>query len=342
MQERKPLRSQYRAVRPDGSLCHIASLAAVVTDAAHRSPRLVGIDLDISDRVEAEMRERKLQQQLRDTSRQAGMAEIATNVLHNVGNVLNSVNVSASLVTDNIKKSRVAGLCKVVTLLQEHQANLGSFVANDDRGRHLPHYLAQLADHLNKSQSATLDELDMLSKNIEHIKEIVAMQQGYAKLVGVPERVAVAKLVEDAVRMNAGAFSRHGVTLRRQFDESPSIVVDKHKVLQILVNLLRNAKYACEEAGTADKQVTVRISTRPGGVRIAVMDNGIGIRREHMAKMFTHGFTTRNDGHGFGLHSGSLSARELGGSLQVESAGPGHGATFTLELPDSPLENNHE
>jgi C4-dicarboxylate-specific signal transduction histidine kinase len=168
------------------------------------------------------------------------------------------------------------------------------------------------------------------------------MQQGYAKLVGVPERVAVATLVEDAVRMNAGAFSRHGVTLRRQFEESPSIVVDKHKVLQILVNLLRNAKYACEEAGTADKQVTVRISTRPGGVRIAVMDNGIGIRREHMAKMFTHGFTTRNDGHGFGLHSGSLSARELGGSLQVDSAGPGQGATFTLELPDSLLENNHE
>jgi C4-dicarboxylate-specific signal transduction histidine kinase len=182
----------------------------------------------------------------------------------------------------------------------------------------------------------------MLSKNIEHIKEIVAMQQGYAKLVGVPERVAVASLVEDAVRMNAGAFSRHGVTLQRQLDESQTIVVDKHKVLQILVNLLRNAKYACEESGKADKQVTVRVASRAGGVGIAVADNGIGIHREHMAKMFTHGFTTKNDGHGFGLHSGALSARELGGSLHVDSAGPGQGATFTLELPERPPENNHE
>ena len=295
MREHSQLRSQYRIVRPDGSVCHIASLAAVATDSIGGSPRLVGIDLDITERVEAEERERNLQQQLRDTSRQAGMAEIATNVLHNVGNVLNSVNVSASLVMDRIKKSRAAGLGKVVTLLQQHEGDLGTFVATDQRGKHLPNYLAQLFEHLKVDQGSALQELDVLRKNIDHIKEIVAMQQSYSKLVGVPETLSVASLVEDALRMNAGALTRHGVSLQCHFEETPPIVVEKHKVLQILVNLLRNAKHACEVSGRSDKQIVVRIAKHVGGVQIAVTDNGVGIQPDHMTRIFSHGFTTKKE-----------------------------------------------
>jgi PAS domain S-box-containing protein len=338
IRDRSPLRSQYRVVRADGSICHIASLAAVATDPFEDRPRLVGIDLDISERVEADERERKLQEQLRDTSRQAGMAEIATNVLHNVGNVLNSVNVSASLVTDSVKKSRAAGLGKVVALLQKHQSDLGAFVATDQRGKHLPVYLAQLAEQLTVDQHTTLEELDALRGNIDHIKEIVAMQQSYAKLVGVPEVVSLASLIEDSLRMNTGAFTRHGVSLQCLIEDAPTIVVDRHKVMQILINLLRNAKYACEASGRADKQVIVGITNQPDGVQISVADNGVGIQPDHMARIFSHGFTTKKDGPGLGLHGGALAARDLGGVLRVDSAGPGHGATFTLELPLRPPE----
>src|SRR5450432_1541382 len=219
MRERSQLRSQYRILRPDGSVCHIASLAAVSTDSIDSTPRLVGIDLDITDRVEADERERLLQRQLRDASRQAGMAEIATNVLHNVGNVLNSVNISASLVTDKVRKPRSSGLGKVAALLQQHEADLGAFVSTDERAKHLPVYLSQLAQHLTVDQEFTLQELDSLRKNIDHIKEIVAMQQSYSKLVGVPERLAVAGLVDDALRMNTGAFTRHGVHLKCEIEE---------------------------------------------------------------------------------------------------------------------------
>ncbi|HEY3655061.1 MAG TPA: ATP-binding protein [Steroidobacteraceae bacterium] len=333
MHDQSQLRSQYRIVRPDGSVCHIASLAAVATDSIDSGARLVGIDLDITDRVEAEERERNLQRQLRDASRQAGMAEIATNVLHNVGNVLNSVNISAGLVTERVRKPRAAGLSKVVSLLKQHETDLGAFVSVDERGKHLPAYLAQLSEHLMLDQQVALQELDSLRKNIDHIKEIVAMQQSYSKLVGVPEKLVVAGLVEDALRMNIGAFNRHGVSLKCDFEDVPEIVVEKHKVLQILVNLLRNAKYACEASGKTDKQVVMRVAKQTEGVRIAVTDNGIGIQPEHMARIFSHGFTTKKEGHGFGLHSGALAAKDMGGALRVDSAGPGFGATFTLDLP---------
>jgi signal transduction histidine kinase len=206
-------------------------------------------------------------------------------------------------------------------------------MSTDERAKHLPVYLTQLAQHLTTDQEFTLQELESLRKNIDHIKEIVAMQQSYSKLVGVPERLVVAALVDDALRMNTGAFTRHGVELKCEIEEVPEIVVEKHKVLQILVNLLRNAKYACEASGKAEKEVIVRVANKTGGVQITVTDNGIGIKPEHMKRIFSHGFTTKKEGHGFGLHSGALAAKEMGGSLRVESAGPGRGATFTLDLP---------
>lgn len=159
------------------------------------------------------------------------------------------------------------------------------------------------------------------------------MQQSYSKLVGVPERLAVSSLVEDALRMNMGAFNRHGVSVGCDFEEVPEIVVEKHKVLQILVNLLRNAKYACEAADRSDKRVDIRVARHAEGVQISIADNGVGILPEHMTRIFGHGFTTKKDGHGFGLHSGALAAREMGGALRAQSAGPGLGATFTLDLP---------
>jgi len=159
------------------------------------------------------------------------------------------------------------------------------------------------------------------------------MQQSYATLCGVTEVVEVVDLVEDSLRLNAGAFARHGVTLRREFEAVAPITVDKHKVLQILVNLLRNAKYACDESGRSDKFITLRIESLAHGVRISVIDNGVGIAAENMGRLFSHGFTTRLSGHGFGLHSGALAAQELGGTLRAESDGPGCGAAFILDLP---------
>ena len=271
--------------------------------------------------------------QLIDASRQAGMAEVATNVLHNVGNVLNSLNVSANMLGEQIERSRATGLARLVALLREHEHELGEYLLHDPRGRHVLTYLSQLSEHITHEREGNLRELTSLRTNIDHIKEIVSMQQSYSKVSGVKELLQPIDLLEDALRMNEGALHRHEVRIVREFEPVPGINSEKHKILQILVNLLRNAKYACSESGRSDRCVTLRVVGGPACVRISVADNGVGIAPENMTRIFAHGFTTRRDGHGFGLHSGALAARELGGSLQVFSDGPGRGATFVLELP---------
>jgi signal transduction histidine kinase len=288
-------------------------------------------------KAQAELQE--AHQALMRASRQAGMAEVASNVLHNVGNVLNSVNVSANLLDERMRNSKAAGLARVAAMLEEQGERLGAFIANDERGKRLPTYLAQLSAQLLADREAALVELASLVKSVEHMKDIVRMQQSYATHGGVVEIVAVADLVNDSMRLNEEAFSRHGVTLACEFEEVPAITVDKHRVLQILVNLIRNAKYACEDSGRSDKRITIRVAPCVLGVAIEVVDNGVGIPAENMTRIFSHGFTTRVGGHGFGLHSAALAAQELKGSLKVASDGAGCGATFRLELPITPGKN---
>jgi signal transduction histidine kinase len=283
------------------------------------------------DRMVASMAES--QSLLREQSYQAGRAQVATDVLHNVGNILNSVNISASLVAERVKHSQIAGVNRLGQMLLDQGAQLPEFLAHDERGRRVPEYLAALSGQLQSDQRTTLEELGTLRENLDHIKNIVAMQQQYAKRCGVTEVMEAAELVEDSLRLNAGALERHGVRLERDFNAVPAVSVDRHKVLQILVNLIRNAKYACDDSGRSDKLITLRIEQVEGMVRISVIDNGVGISAENMQRLFTHGFTTRASGHGFGLHSAALAAQELGGALRVASEGPGRGATFVLELP---------
>ena len=278
-------------------------------------------------------------QQLLETSRKVGMAEVATSVRHNVGNVLNSVNVSASLVADKTRELKAAaGLSKLGALLAAHAGDLPDFLTNDPRGHRVPGYVTALASELDGERKAMAEELENLRKNIEHIRDIVAMQQGYAKVCGVAEEVAVCELVEDALRMNAGALKKHGVEVVREYQARPTLVIEKHQVLQILVNLIRNAKHACGDSGRGGKRVILRITAADGHVAITVIDNGVGIPPGNYARIFTQGFTTRKNGHGFGLHGAALAAKALGGSLTVHSDGPGKGAAFTLRLPPDSYE----
>ncbi len=340
LQEGKSFSFEQCIIRPDGTERTIHQRGDVVQDQAGQSVKIFGTAQDVTERKQAEDELEKMHQELLGTSRQAGMAEVATGVLHNVGNVLNSVNVSANCVANTVRKSKAPNLAKVVALFRAHEADLGHFLTCDEKGRQVPGYLAQLAEHIAGEQAAVQKEMAELQQHIDHIKDVVTMQQSYAKVSGVKETLEAAELLEDAVRLNAGSLTHHGVTVVREFGAAPAISVEKHKALQILVNLICNAKQSCDSTGRDDKQMTLRIMNDHDRVHISVSDNGVGIPVENLKRIFNHGFTTKKTGHGFGLHNAANAAKEMGGALHVHSDGDGRGATFTLELPVHHLETS--
>ncbi len=297
---------------------------------------------EVAERKRAQAELGELHQQLLAASHQAGrMAEVASGVLHNVGNVLNSVNVSASLVGDRMRESYSAKLSMLAGMLESNRGRLGEFLEIDPRGRLVPEYLGKLADHLEEERLTILKEMELLARNVEHIKQIVAIQQSYTRVAGVTEDLPIQGLVEDALCIQASSLQSLGTAIEKNLPPVPLVRVDKHKVLQILVNLFRNAKHALAESGRTDMCLRISVSQpSQDKIRLEVSDNGVGIAPENLTRVFQHGFTAKRNGHGFGLHSGSLAAKEMGGTLWAESEGSGKGATMILELPVAPEQEN--
>jgi two-component system NtrC family sensor kinase len=296
---------------------------------------LVAVNDELEQRVEERTRQLKdTQSELLDSARQAGMAEIATNVLHNVGNVLNSVNISADLVTRKLRNSKAQGLGRAMQLINQHPEDLGHFLSEDEKGKLLPGYLNQLVEAIDLEQQGMAEELTQLSKSVDHIKDIVSTQQSYAGASSVLEPLSISELLEDALRMNSGALTRHHVKVLKEYADIPRIMGDKHRLLLILINLISNAKYAMSDVSNHERNMTLATSIIEGQtLQISVRDEGEGITPENMTRIFVHGFTTRKEGHGFGLHSCALAAIEMNGRLNAYSDGPGTGALFVLQIP---------
>jgi C4-dicarboxylate-specific signal transduction histidine kinase len=247
---------------------------------------------------------------------------------------MTSVNVLSSSIVDLVRNSKISSVTRLGELLSHHRRELDRFLHDDERGRKMPDYVGQLGAHLANEQSLLLQKVKVLNDNIHHINEIVAMQQDYAQVSGVLEKLRPQEVVEDALRMHGESLKRHGIKLVHDYEQIPAVTMDRHKVLQIIFNLLENAKYACVQGNPADKKISITLqSTAAGFVRLAVSDNGMGISAENLTRIFGQGFSTRKDGHGIGLHSSILAAQDMGGRLTAHSDGPGRGAIFTLEIP---------
>jgi len=294
------------------------------------------------ERREAEQKEaaahvEKIQHELLTVSRMAGMAEIATGVLHNVGNVLNSLNVSVSMISDQVRGSRIAGLSRSIELVDSFPGGLPAFL-DTAKGKALPTYLSTVSRRLTEENAKMLEELGSVNRHVDHIKTIVAMQQSYAHPAGVLEHVVISAVINDALHMGESSFARHGIEVIKDYSNTLGVLTDRHKLLQILINLISNARHALKDHRAPPQQLTVRARETATAIEIEISDTGVGIPAENLDKIFQHGFTTRARGHGFGLHASANAARELGGTLQARSEGPGRGATFTLEIP---LEGKH-
>ena len=294
------------------------------------------LHIEMSERMKAQAEREELHQQLVQASRQAGMADVASSVLHNVGNVLTSINVSTDILLKTLKKPMVGDVCRIASMFHEHQDNLEAFLTQDSKGKQIPSYLGMVAESLSGSHQTIQGEIDSLVKKVDHIKQVIMSQQDIAHARNVREAAEVEDLMEQALLMGMPEPEKYGIRVMREYAYVPTIMTDRHHVLQILVNVITNAKNAMVEYPANSHCLTVRIvlpTDRTGSVRLEVTDTGGGIKAENLSRLFAQGFTTRKAGHGLGLHSAAISAKSLGGALQARSEGEGRGATFMLDLP---------
>ena len=292
---------------------------------------------DETARIEAEEKMAEINQQLIDASHKSGMSEVVTGVLHNVGNILNSLKVSSGIVADKLRGGHVPRLRKAADILLENQSDLVTFLTESPQGQQFVNYLDQLSDKLLDDRDLVEEEIENVQKNIEHISHVIQSQQQNAGIELLNREENIAALMDDACQIVSGRNVDFKIQIVRGYQECPRIRSDRHKILQILINLIKNAQDAVGEIDERPRVIRLSVQApNKGFVQLIVKDNGIGMTRAQLKKVLTFGFTTKPEGHGFGLHSCLNAAVNLGGEIAVESPGPGLGSKFTLTLPVTP------
>jgi two-component system, LuxR family, sensor kinase FixL len=242
------------------------------------------------------------------------------------------------MIERSLRETKIAGIAQVLKLIREQEGGLLSIGKDEGKSKQLIQYLEALSENLQEQQTTILAEASSLSTNVDHIKHVIQMQQEFAHSASMLEPAGIREEIEDALRLNEASFSRHGIEIVREYTKVPRMMVDRHRMIQILVNLIGNARHALKDSDRPDKKIILRAGILEGQLQIDVVDNGIGIPAENLDKLFTFGFTTRKKGHGFGLHSSANAIREMGGTMGAKSEGPGKGATFTLRIPVLPID----
>jgi signal transduction histidine kinase len=289
--------------------------------------------MEISSREmrEIEAQTQKFQQQLLAVSHQAGMAEIATSILHNIGNILNSASVSISIILDILRATNVQKLQKVSGIIQEHTTD--DYLIKDPKGKQIPTYLLAIAKAITEEQEEMNKEVHNVELHLRHIKEIVVLQNKFSGISTIREKISIPEVIDLSLQLSTPNNAK--VKIIKDYQFKGMLYSDKTKLLQILVNLVKNAKDAVMSMPDENKTVTIstRLIENEKKVEIKIQDNGNGIPQENLTRIFAFGYTTKIDGHGFGLHGSAIASKDLHGSLIAKSEGINKGAAFILELP---------
>lgn len=278
----------------------------------------------------AESRQKQLQ-----SAHRAGMAEIASHVLHNVGNALNSANASVETLEVQAQASKVSGLTRATHLLLEQKPNFAQFFENDPRGPQWVGYLSDLTAALETEHADSLVEIKRLRTIVQYMRDVMSAQQTYAQRTDFRQTVDLPTLIEEAIDLNHDEVQALGVAISVQCPSLPTLSLNKSKLIQVLVNLIRNAVRAMDELSDCERRMIIRVRIADEtDVEISVQDTGKGFDAASREKLFNHGYTTRADGQGYGLHYCASALQEMGGNISAHSDGVGLGATFRIRLPD--------
>ena len=302
------------------------------------SELVTDLEYQIEEHKKTQIERARLHRGLMDASRRAGMADVASEVLHNVGNVLNSISVSATVMNTSLKDSLLPKLAIANQQFAQHKHDYGDYLEKDAQGKHFPAALDYMVDALVTEQNANLEETEQLLKNVSHVRNVIQRQLSLSRNEGVIETFCLSELIDQCVSINYDKASRFEASIKVHCPDTLNLATDRHKLQQILINLISNALDAIHEHSPRYGCVEVAVRQKPDDVEIIVSDNGVGITAENLGKVFLQGFTTKEDGHGFGLHSCAMIAQVLGGNLNVTSKGAGQGASFQVEIPLSQTE----
>lgn len=292
---------------------------------------------EVNEEMEFILRDRttqleNLHREIHRLSSNTAVDRKATDVLHNVKNVLNSLVVSSSIMEQIIDHSKVENVGKVANLLLERKSDLGNFMGGEKKGQLIPDFLSSLAKILENERTVLRREIHGLIDNLDHINVTVNLQQRRARLGGGERLMDIEEIIDESLKISQNSITRYGIEVERSRLTSTPLLLDRHKIMQILVNLINNGARAVEGLPTGAKRMRISCAISDK-ITLSVEDNGVGITQEHMKRLFDYGFTTRKAGHGFGLHSCLILAREMNGRIVVNSDGPGEGACFSLILP---------
>lgn len=293
---------------------------------------------DISIHIEHQIvlkKEIELQRQLVDAARGAGMMQVATSVLHNVGNVLNSVNIGLKKLEESFAQSNMHNLPKIASMIGQNRDNLDHFLTKDEKGKYVIDYILKLGEYWQKESESTLSELKYILNKLQHIKNIINTQQAVSHLTSIKENIEINRLIGDFLYLHHKDIQELNIIFEFKPNPIPVMSIERSKFLQILENLIRNSIDALKEKNGMKKIIISTNEVQKGLIEIVVEDNGCGIDPNNLLKIFSFGYTTKAEGHGFGLHGSSLLAKELGGQLTAYSTGLGQGAKFTLTIPYS-------
>lgn len=272
----------------------------------------------------------KTKDELVEKAHKAGMADLATGILHNVGNILNSVNTSATLIENTMKRSKLEGLEQANAILRENIDQLDHFIANHPKGKKIMQYYLKLEEPLKNERQKVLKQSRRLNEKIELINEAIAAQQNYAGASMYADETSLSEMIDNALALQAGSIERHGLEIEKDLNPVNSIMAHRSKLIHVLVNIFKNAKESMTKNAPDNRVIKIKSWQDDDWVYLSISDNGAGIKEENLGKIFTQEFTTKQDGHGFGLHSSANYMTEMGGKITVDSDGKNKGATFTL------------
>ncbi|MDF1655001.1 MAG: ATP-binding protein [Coxiellaceae bacterium] len=288
---------------------------------------------NITQRKESEFETERLHRDLSDVSREIGMAEVAINVLHNIGNILNSINISLESLSENKGQSSVFKVCDLLKLFEENIENISSSFKSKERSEAIRKYIPALRKKLSKDYDKESETIKSISEYLDLIKATIATQLQYVKKPVLIEKIHFNEVLEDFLKLQKNHFNNHKIMLNNTIDKQIEICADRYSLLMVLINLMNNACDSLLESNLSEKVITLSVSDKTNHICVAIKDNGVGISEEVLPHILEHGFTTKKSGYGFGMASAALAVNKMGGEILIESKGINQGATVQFTLP---------